>query len=520
MGFSSQHAAAPWSGPRWLRRLAYLAILLAFALLVIVGRSYHWVEAAGSAERDGYVAQAEGIVAGRLPADAFRPPLYPILTAGLASIFGNPFAMARLLSNLAAAGLLLCAFEFGRKLRGEAVGAWALGLMIANPNLWIFGQHTTTDMPFACLAASTLLAGLTYLQRPSSASAACAGVAYGAAALTRSNAMLLLPALGLAYYWAEPADGGPRRSWRHLLLGVTCAVTLLLPLWWLRTHLFGGPFYDENDKNLWWKLHAHGDWSQLERAPHIGMRSLLLREPMPIARSALAEIVRFVRGVLPGLLGGWVVLGLFAVALVSALIQRRRTIVYLLFALILFTSGVAVVFFASERLMLVWLPVAAAVIFAGISTVAAKVRYPRIAAATLGIGLIALIAANTVFKRLPEFIATHPYAEVTALRSVESQVAGAERLAGTAPFLGRYLLRAYVPIPDAFGVETQCPEVYLRRLETFLRAEEVAYLVVGRAELRQRPDCLLARDGTQAPPWLVLIKRDRDAALWRFAPSR
>ena len=171
--------------------------------------------------------------------------------------------------------------------------------------------------------------------------------------------------------------------------------------------------------------------------------------------------------------------------------------------------------------MLVWIPVASALIVAELwdLVAASNARCPRFAASAAGIGLIGLVAADTVLDKIPQFIDQHPYAEVAALRSVESRVSATERLAGTAPFLGRYLRHPYVPIPDAFGVETRRPELYLRQLETFLRGERVAYLVVGRAELRHRPDCLLGREGTQAPPWLVLVGRDRDAALWRVAPS-
>jgi 4-amino-4-deoxy-L-arabinose transferase-like glycosyltransferase len=520
MSFSGADAVELGPSPRRLRSLVYLSILPVFALLVTFGREYHWVEVAASAERDKYVAQAEGILAGRLPSDPFHPPLYPILAAGLATVFGNPFAMARLLSNLAAAGLLLCAFELGRKLRGDVTGAWALALTIVNPNLWIFGQQVTTDMLFACLAALTLLAGLSYLQRPSFGLAACAGVAYGVAAWTRSNAILLLPALVLAYYFARPADGDVRRSWRHCLLGAACALTLFLPLWLLRMHLFGDPFLDEAGRNLWWKLHANFDWSQLEHAPHTGMLSLLLDEPMPIALAGWREATRFAGSVLPRLLGGWIVFGVFAWALFRAVIRPQRTIAYLLFALGSFTGGVALVFFARERLMLVWLPVTAAMIFAQVETVAAHTRRPRLAVAAVGVLLTASVAARTVFVELPAFIEAHPYAEVAALLRVESHLADGDRLAGTAPFLGRYLRHAYVPIPDAFGIETRRPELYLHRLEEFLRAERVAYIVVGRAELRDRPDCLLGGEGTSdPPPWLALVQRDEEATLWKMAPS-
>src|SRR4030095_8030978 len=130
-------------------------------------RTYHWVEAANSAERDRYVEKAEAILAGELPSDRFRPPLYPLLTAGLTLVFGDPFAMARLVSNLAAAGLFLCAYELGRRLGGEVAGAWALGLAMVNYHVWIDGELANTDMLFAFLASCTLLAGLGYMQRPS-----------------------------------------------------------------------------------------------------------------------------------------------------------------------------------------------------------------------------------------------------------------------------------------------------------------------------------------------------------------
>ena len=82
-----------------LAAAAALALLLALALF---GGRYHWVEEAGTAERDGYVAQAELLRGGSLPRDPYRPLLYPLLTAALAATGGSggAFTAARLLSNL------------------------------------------------------------------------------------------------------------------------------------------------------------------------------------------------------------------------------------------------------------------------------------------------------------------------------------------------------------------------------------------------------------------------------------
>src|SRR5947209_9969841 len=109
-------------------RRALLAAFLLFIALALFGQRYHWVEEAGTAERDGYVAQAEQILHGQLPHDPFRPLLYPLLTAGLSFLVRDPFLAARLLSNLAAAGLAWLAWVTGRRLAGPVAGDWAMAL--------------------------------------------------------------------------------------------------------------------------------------------------------------------------------------------------------------------------------------------------------------------------------------------------------------------------------------------------------------------------------------------------------
>ena len=181
-------------------RLALLAAFILFIAFALFGARWHWVEEAGTAERDGYVAQAEQILAGSLPRDPFRPLLYPLLTAGLALLTRNAFLAARLLSNLAAAALAWQCWAYGRRLGGPAAGTWAMALAAVNPNLWILGQHVSTDMFFAALAAGALLAGLRYLEEPGLGTALAGGALLGLAAFTRSNAVFLVPPL-LAAWW-------------------------------------------------------------------------------------------------------------------------------------------------------------------------------------------------------------------------------------------------------------------------------------------------------------------------------
>src|SRR5262249_27772415 len=81
------------------RRLALGPALLLWLALALYGQRVHWVEEAGTAERDGYVGQAELLLAGSLPRDPYRPLLYPLLVAAVAPLAGGAFIAARLLSN-------------------------------------------------------------------------------------------------------------------------------------------------------------------------------------------------------------------------------------------------------------------------------------------------------------------------------------------------------------------------------------------------------------------------------------
>jgi 4-amino-4-deoxy-L-arabinose transferase-like glycosyltransferase len=222
--------AAP-AGGKTADRLALAVAALLLLALALYGSHVHWVEEAGTAERDGYVGQAQQLLSGSLPRDPYRPLLFPLLTAALAPLTGGPFAAARLLSNLAAAGLAWMAYAYGRRLAGAAAGGWAIALAAVNPNLWIIGQHVTTDMLFAALAAASLLAGLHYLQAPAAAPALAAGLALGLAAFTRANALFLVPALLAAWLLAPvaPGLGGRRRRLGHHAMAAGASATSRWP---------------------------------------------------------------------------------------------------------------------------------------------------------------------------------------------------------------------------------------------------------------------------------------------------
>jgi len=511
-----------------MARGKYLLAAVFLVALAIFGRRYHWVEAADSAERDRFVDRAELIRHGQFPRDPFHPPLYALLAAGLAPLVGGAFAPARTISSLAACGLALTAFGFGARLRDRRAGIWSMALVAANPNFWIFGEQAATDMLFACFAAAALLAALAYLQRPSPRAALAAGAAVALAAWVRGNAALLVPALLLAYIFAParraaqtpsggaPGDGAGRVP-AHAGLALAAALLLLAPLWWLRWRQFGGPFYDDNSRNLWWKLYANGDWSLLERAPPSSFGRLLIDAPTRIVASALREIGTFLAKVLPDLIGGWWCAPPLLLAAATAIRGRRREALFLFVALAVFTGGVAAVFFTLGRLLLLWIPIASALSIAACLALADKPAPPvgarlAIAATTM---LVALTFVSTAFSKLPWFVRQHPYAEVEALAPLDQQIAPDEALGGTAPFLQRYLKHRYVHLTDETGLSGVDDYKDWCAMEQLLHSARVRYVVVSDIELRRRPRALLGQGDGATPSWLELVRRDAHLALWR-----
>ncbi len=511
-------------------RLALAAAGLLFVALALFGARYHWVEEAGTAERDGYVAQAETILAGHLPHDPFRPPLYPLLAAGLSFVLGGPFAAARLLSNAAAAALAWLAFRTGRELAGPVggaeVGGWALALAAVNPNLWILGQHVTTDMLFAAFGAAALAAGLAYLRSAGRASAWAAGVFLGLAAATRGNAIFLLPGL-LAAWWLAP--GPRRRRLADLAAAALAAAVALAPVWVIRQIAFGSPFHDENWKNLAWKLHGYPDWSYLDRVPYRSLAEVVAGDPWGVLRGGAAELWRFAAGGgLAQLLGTWAHVALFAAGAACALAHRRRGAGWLLAAGGLFLAAVAFSFFTWGRFLLLLVPACYALAFSPLAQPddpAAGGR-PRLSALLpwgrgLAAALVLLLAVKTFAFRLPAFVADHPYREVAALQRLARRLPPGARLAGTSPFLGRYLPQPgrYLYAPDAFGPEVADPALYLAHLHTLLNRERAAYLVVGEEDRRDRPAALSAASGGGPPrppaPWLVPLAREGNVVVWK-----
>jgi hypothetical protein len=164
---------------------------------------------------------------------AFRPPGYPAFLAGVYGISSHipvdRWTAARIAQAIMGALLAGLTGLMAARVWGRDVGLVALGLAAVAPPLVLVGASLLSDLLFAVLVASAVLAGLTSRGRMSLL--ALAGVLVGLAALTRPNALAVLLPLALAA-WAG-AGGGAGMRMRPVIALVVAALVVITP-WTIR----------------------------------------------------------------------------------------------------------------------------------------------------------------------------------------------------------------------------------------------------------------------------------------------
>ncbi len=252
--------------------------------------------------------------------------------------------------------------------------------------------------------------------------------------------------------------------------------------------------------------------------PYSGLLDVVLEDPAAVAREGGNELVRFLLGFEAGLgqlLGTWVHSLFFLSGLWFAVRARPREAGWLAFAWVSFLLAVAFSFFAWGRLLLVLIPPSYGLMF---YTVGAPVQgWSRRAEMALALGLVGLLAVKTFAFRLPAFVDRHPYREVAVLKRLDASLPPGAGLAGTSPFLGRYLGRRYIALPDAFGPEIEDPRLYFEKIEPLLRRSGAAYLVAGQIDLRDRPVSLI--ESKSPVSWLQLVRKEDDVTVLRILPQ-
>ena len=225
-------------------------ILVAFALRVAV-RCYF-----GSADfwANGYtfyftLAQNIAVGDGSLTTD--RVPLYPAFLAAVT--FGHkaflPIVFAQ---SLIGVGTVVCAALLGREMFGRSAAITAAAITAVYPYYVVHDTALQETSLFTLLTAVAMLLLLRARRSGSGVTAACAGLALGAAVLTRST---LAPFAFLAPLWlAIPgvfrAEPWRRACWATVICG--SAAALILSPWLAWSYRLTGSLSSQKPGYLLW----------------------------------------------------------------------------------------------------------------------------------------------------------------------------------------------------------------------------------------------------------------------------
>jgi 4-amino-4-deoxy-L-arabinose transferase-like glycosyltransferase len=134
---------------------------------------------------------------GTLFPDAFRVPLYPIFIAGVYKLFGESLMAVRLMQAVLATCTVLLTFPLARRIVPTRAALGAAFIVAIYPALVLYSGYLMAETLFSFLLVLTLVLWL----QPGIWSALAAGIALGAATLTRSVGLALIAGILLSELW-------------------------------------------------------------------------------------------------------------------------------------------------------------------------------------------------------------------------------------------------------------------------------------------------------------------------------
>lgn len=492
--------------------------------LLLFGARFHTIEIPDSAENDGYVVEADAIRAGNIPRDPYHPLLYQILSAGAGALLDDSFAGARIVSSLMAGLFLLMTYLVGRSYFGAGVALFSVVALALNHNVVTTGMDATTDMCFSALATAVLFFSLRAIEKPDLGSAVLLAFAFSLAYFTRYSAVFLVPAVVVALLAPAERSGGTGKALR-LAVFAAAAALFLMPHFVLTYKAFGSPFYNENWKNLAFKLHGNGDWSYFRRIPYDGFVSVIASAPLKLVASALREVAKFFYSTLGEVGGGGAAGGVFASSALFGCfaacfaLDRKRLVMLAFAASYVLLSCVA--FLSGSRFMIPILPLCCllggsfllAGPFAG-SIGGGAWRIPRVSP-VVAVFLCALLLATITHVR--SYVRAQPLGELDAARRIEREYGSEVIVFGTFPFMQRYVNYTYVKLEDAEVGDARDAGSYLRRVRPIIEGKDADFVIVGEASLKGRPTRLL--DAGDSTPFLDPLFRGDRVVVYRVVKS-
>jgi 4-amino-4-deoxy-L-arabinose transferase-like glycosyltransferase len=173
------------------------------------------------ADGEGFVAPFRYVFRDVTVATAEHPPFYSVVLAVPAELGLTSPDSQRLAGTLFGAGTIATLGLLGRRLAGVRAGLLAAGLAALYPTLIAADGALMSESLYGFLVALSLLAAYRLLEAPTAGRAAALGAVTGLAALTRGEALLLLPLLLVPVL--------RHRAWRAGVVAVLVFAAVLTP---------------------------------------------------------------------------------------------------------------------------------------------------------------------------------------------------------------------------------------------------------------------------------------------------
>ena len=180
---------------------------------------------------------------------AEHPPGWEVVLAAADLLGGNGYLSHRLLGALIGTVTVVLIGLLGRRVGGPSVGLLAALVAAVYPLLWSADVSLMSETLYGALVVTALLAAGRLRDAPSGGRAALLGAVLGAAALTRGEALLLVPLLLVPFTW---------RHRRAMAVGVAAFALVLAP-WMIRNAVTfeEPPLISGNANNLWAGANCH-----------------------------------------------------------------------------------------------------------------------------------------------------------------------------------------------------------------------------------------------------------------------
>jgi 4-amino-4-deoxy-L-arabinose transferase-like glycosyltransferase len=204
-------------------RLVHVLAIAPSTAIFSDGFFFHWVGKA-VADGHGYVNPAELFFKGNSVPTATHPPLYTLVIAAATKLGITGDEAQRSLGCIFGAGTIAVIGLLGRRVAGPRAGLVAAAIAACYPLLIAADGALMSETLYSLLIGLALIAAYWVRDDPGWRRAAVLGVVIGLAALTRAEALLLLPLLALPAAW---------RRWR-LLGAVVLATVVVVAPWTVR----------------------------------------------------------------------------------------------------------------------------------------------------------------------------------------------------------------------------------------------------------------------------------------------